>query len=101
MFQRKETKAKTEETPAMSASDKAVKLSEAKAGKTYRLVTFAGGGHFRERMSAMGLSSGVTFRIITNSSHGPVGVEVRNTKLGIGRGMAEKITVEEIEPSQK
>ncbi len=84
--------------PAMSESGSMIALSNTKVGKTYRLVRLVGGQGFRERISSMGLSSGVKFRIITNSGHGPVGLEVRNTKLGIGRGMAEKITVEEIEP---
>ncbi len=71
-------------------------LSRAKVGGVYRLVCLVGGQSFRERISSMGLNSGVAFRVITNSGHGPVGLEVRNTKLGIGRGMAERITVREI-----
>jgi len=73
-----------------------LRLSSARAGKTYTLVSLIGGEGFREKISAMGLSSGVSFRIIANSGHGPVGLEVRNTRLGIGRGMAEKIRVREI-----
>jgi Fe2+ transport system protein FeoA len=83
----------------MSKKDSAIALSKTAVGKTYRLVSLAGGQSFRERISAMGLSSGVRFRIVANSGHGPVGLEVRNTKLGIGRGMADKIMVEEIEAS--
>lgn len=85
----------------MGESGVTVALSEARVGRTYRLINLAGGQSFREKIAAMGLNAGVKFRIITNSGHGPVGLEVRNTKLGIGRGMAEKIVVEEIESSQK
>ncbi len=73
-------------------------LSSTEVGKPYVLLTLVGGASFREKISSMGLNSGVRLRIIANSGHGPVGLEVRNTKLGIGRGMAEKIRVREIAP---
>ncbi len=73
-------------------------LSSAEVGKTYLLLSLVGGAGFREKTSSMGLNSGVKLRIIANSGHGPVGLEVRNTRLGIGRGMAEKIRVREIAP---
>ncbi|MCK4656655.1 MAG: FeoA domain-containing protein [candidate division Zixibacteria bacterium] len=73
-------------------------LSSAEVGKFYELLALAGGASFREKISSMGLNSGVRLRIIANSGHGPVGLEVRNTRLGVGRGMAEKIRVREIAP---
>ena len=73
-------------------------LSSAEVGKSYVLLTLVGGANFREKISSMGLNTGVTFRVIANSGHGPVGLEVRNTRLGIGRGMADKIRVREIAP---
>jgi ferrous iron transport protein A len=74
-------------------------LSQAKVGQTYRLVGFDGGMMLREKINSMGLSSGACIRIMTNSGHGPVGLEVRQTRLGIGRGMAEKIRIIEVEAS--
>jgi Fe2+ transport system protein FeoA len=73
-------------------------LSSAEVGKSYVLLALIGGANFREKISSMGLNSGVKLRIIANSGHGPVGLEVRNTRLGIGRGMAERIRVREIAP---
>ena len=72
------------------------KLSEAETGHTFTLIGLVGGRCMRERISAIGLNSGVIFKVISNSGHGPVGVEVRGARIGIGRGMADKIRVREI-----
>ncbi|MFH1699629.1 MAG: FeoA family protein [Candidatus Zixiibacteriota bacterium] len=72
-------------------------LSEARVGKIYQLVGLDGGFRLREKIASMGLNSGVHFTIIANSGHGPVGLEVRQTRLGIGRGIALKIKVKEVE----
>ncbi len=71
-------------------------LSEAETGHTFALIGLAGGHRLRERISAIGLNSGAVFKVISNSGHGPVGVEVRGARIGIGRGMADKIRVREI-----
>ena len=81
----------------MTARADVTTLSSAEVGKEYVLVGFDGGQAFREKIYSMGLNSGAHFKIIANSGHGPVGVEVRQTRLGIGRGMAERIRVREIE----
>lgn len=72
-------------------------LSDARVGKIYMLVSLDAGQQLREKIASMGLNSGVKFTIIANSGHGPVGLEVRQTRLGIGRGMALKIRVKEID----
>lgn len=74
-----------------------ISLSETKVGRTYQLVALEAGQHLREKIASMGLNSGALFTIIANSGHGPVGLEVRQTRLGIGRGMALKIKVKEVE----
>jgi Fe2+ transport system protein FeoA len=71
-------------------------LSTALEGGRYALIGFDGGQNLRERICSMGLNSGAVIKVIANSGHGPVGVEVKRTKLGIGRGMAEKIRVREV-----
>ena len=72
-------------------------LSHAEVGRIYVLEGLDGGAAFREKICSMGLNTGAQFRIIANSGHGPVGLEVRQTRLGIGRGMAEKIRIREVE----
>jgi ferrous iron transport protein A len=72
-------------------------LAEAKVGKVYILVGCDTGRQLKEKVYSMGLNSGAHLRIMNNSGHGPVGLEVKQTKLGIGRGMAGKIWVREVE----
>jgi Fe2+ transport system protein FeoA len=72
-------------------------LSDTRVGRKYTLISLDGGQTIRERIYSMGLNSGCVFKVIANSGHGPVGLEVRQTRLGIGRGMADKIKVEEVE----
>lgn len=81
--------------PNSGAGD--ISLSDTKVGRTYRLIALEAGQHLREKIASMGLNSGAKFTIIANSGHGPVGLEVRQTRLGIGRGMALKIKVKEVD----
>lgn len=71
-------------------------LSDTRVGHKYILIKFEAGRQLRERISSMGLNSGSHLTIISNSGHGPVGLEVKRTRLGIGRSMAQKIRVKEI-----
>ena len=89
---------KSTERKTVTDESSGLSLSSAEVGKSYVLLSLTGGEGFREKISSMGLNSGVRLRIIANSGHGPVGLVVRNTRLGIGRGMAEKIRVREIAP---
>jgi len=73
-------------------------LSDSKAGRVYVLVGCEAGRELKEKVYSMGLNSGAKLKIISNSGHGPVGLEVRQTRLGIGRGMAAKIWVKEVGP---
>lgn len=72
-------------------------LSDAREGGLYTLAAFQMGQGLKEKIFSMGLNSGTKFKILLNSGHGPVEVEVRQTRLGIGRGMAQQIRVREVE----
>jgi ferrous iron transport protein A len=72
-------------------------LSDARAGKYYKLAAFQAGRMLKEKIYSMGLNSGVRFKVLLNPGHGPVELEVRQTRLGIGRGMAQRIRVREVE----
>ncbi|MCK5127341.1 MAG: FeoA domain-containing protein [candidate division Zixibacteria bacterium] len=82
---------------AIKANGDKLVLSDARVGQTYILVGLDAGHKLREKIASMGLNSGARFTIIANSGHGPVGLEVRQTRLGIGRGMATKIRVREVD----
>ncbi len=73
-------------------------LSATRVGQYYVLVGCETGRKLKEKVYSMGLNSGARLKVINNSGHGPVGLEVKQTRLGIGRGMAARIWVKEVEP---
>jgi Fe2+ transport system protein FeoA len=62
------------------------------AGGIVRRLT--GGGGFRSRLAALGVTQGVRIEVLQNGRHGPLLVLARDTRLAIGRGEAQKILVE-------
>jgi len=73
------------------------RLSQIEEGKLVRIVGCEAGG-LKKRLEGLGLTSGRTLRVLKNG-WGPVLVEVFGRKIGIGRGQAEKILVEEVRES--
>lgn len=71
-------------------------LANALIGETVRLITIEGGTQIRRRLADMGLSAGMEVKVITGIEHGPIILSVKDSRLAIGRGMAEKIIVEKI-----
>ncbi|MFO8061543.1 MAG: FeoA family protein [bacterium] len=68
-------------------------LIDIPAGTHVKIQKIYGGLGFRQRMAEMGLISGATIKVVKNDSHGPVIVNVNNTRIALGRGMCGKITV--------
>jgi len=52
-----------------------------------------GGRGLTARLTDMGLTPGVEVEIVSNSGGGPVIVSIGDTRLALGRGMANKIMV--------
>jgi ferrous iron transport protein A len=46
----------------------------------------------------MGLTVGSRLEVLQNCGYGPVLVRVRDTRIGLGRGEAAKVLVEEVHP---
>jgi Fe2+ transport system protein FeoA len=44
-------------------------------------------------MAEMGLLPGVKFRVISHARYGPIIISVKDTRLMLGRGMANRIQV--------
>ncbi len=82
-----------------SKSGNDLHLSDACEGCIYTMVGLEGDSRFREKIYSMGLNPGVRFKILINSGRGPVELEVRQTKLAIGRGMTQKIKIRENDSS--
>ncbi|MGC9329190.1 MAG: FeoA family protein [Candidatus Hinthialibacter sp.] len=60
-----------------------------------RLAYVNGGRELRSRLADMGLLPGMEVRVIRNTG-GPFIIAVKDSRLAIGRGMAQKIFVSQI-----
>lgn len=69
-------------------------LSSVPEGETVRLLGVDAGHGLKARLAAMGLVPGVQMCMVRNSGHGPAVVEVKGTRLALGRGMTLRMRVE-------
>ena len=63
------------------------------SGKRVRFLGAQAGRGLRARLSTMGLVPGVEIEVVRSSSHGPVVVGVRGSRMVLGHGVAQKIMV--------
>lgn len=63
--------------------------------KQVTLIAITGGRGLRKRLTDMGLNKGTKLKVIHSSRVGPCIVSVGNSRLVLGRGMAQKILVKE------
>jgi len=49
-----------------------------------------------QRLCALGLTPGTVVRVIREQDGGPILIQVRDSKLALGRGLTHKILVEEV-----
>lgn len=68
-------------------------LAMAREGDCLTVAAMHGGRNYRRQLMDMGLRPGGRVRVLRAAPRGPVLVLVGETRLGIGRGMAEKIEV--------
>lgn len=71
-------------------------LATSKIGEDVRLVEVQGGKQLRKRLADLGLNMGMTVRVVHSLNQGPIIIAVKDSRLAIGRGMAEHILVEKI-----
>ena len=69
-------------------------LSRVSPESEVTLIDIVGGRGIRSRLYSMGIVPGERLRVLSRNGAGPVMVAVRDSRLAIGRGMAEKILVE-------
>lgn len=67
-------------------------LTQAVIGQPLLLVKIDGGKDVTRRLIELGLTTGVKLRLIQDSG-GPVILAVRDSRIALGRGMANKIIV--------
>ncbi|NQT52389.1 ferrous iron transport protein A [bacterium] len=80
--------------PSNGTTAKNAALSSIPGGACVRLVGIDAGQGLAGRLAALGLLPGVQLLVITNPGTGPAIVEVKGTRLALGRGMAHKMLVE-------
>jgi len=62
------------------------------------VVTALEGGHgMRRRLASMGLTVGSEVESLISRGSGPIVVAVRQTRLALGRGVANRVLVEPVE----
>jgi Fe2+ transport system protein FeoA len=71
-----------------------VPLTTLTPGQRARLVRIEAGHQVVHRMSELGLTPGVELVVFQRNSRGPLLIAVRDTRLALGRGMADKVLVE-------
>ncbi|MEJ2758819.1 MAG: FeoA family protein [Anaerolineales bacterium] len=67
-------------------------LTQAKAGATFTLAEIHGGKEIVRRLVELGLTPGVHLRKLQDAG-GPVILAIRDSRIALGRGMAEKLFV--------
>ena len=72
-------------------------LTSLPPGQRARLVRIEGGRQAVHRLSEMGLTPGVELEVLRRNGGGPLLLAVRDTRLALGRGMADRVLVEIIE----
>jgi len=78
----------------MTKKGRSMPLSMVQKGRKARLVGVNAGHGLRARLAALGLVPGVEIEVISNSPWGPFIVAVKESRVILGRGMADKIEVE-------
>ena len=68
-------------------------LSATEPGIEVTVTDIMGGRGVRSRLYSMGLVPGTKLTVLKGKGGGPVMVAVKDSRLAIGRGMAQKITV--------
>ena len=70
-------------------------LSRLRPRDSGRVAFTRGGGAASQRIADMGLCPGAEVRVVNAAPfHGPIEVEVRGTRLALGRGLADKVYIE-------
>jgi DtxR family Mn-dependent transcriptional regulator len=68
-------------------------LSKVRAGETVKLAGIEAGRDLHSRLASMGLVRNVEITVVSNSTTGPFVINVKNSKMMLGREMSNKIMV--------
>ncbi|RKY11827.1 MAG: ferrous iron transport protein A [Planctomycetota bacterium] len=68
-------------------------LSKIEAGRTVKLISIDAGIGLKQHLAAMGILQNAEITVVRNWHCGRIIINVKNTKVVLGRGMAHKIMV--------
>ncbi len=68
-------------------------LSRAEPGETVTVAALRAGWGLQRRLADLGLTPGASVRVISSGRPGQVVIEVRGSRLALGRGVAAKVMV--------
>ena len=68
-------------------------LSAVQTGESVCIQKMQGGHVFLSRLASLGFTPGAHLRVVQNFGHGPIIVSLRDTRVALGRGEANKILV--------
>ena len=69
-------------------------LAMVSPGEVVTVVSVRAGRGLTRRLADMGLVPGTRLRVVNSQMPGPLIIDVRGSRLVLGHGMAQKITVE-------
>lgn len=79
-----------------SRENKAMPLEDVKSGQRVRVVRIDSGCGLAHRLAAMGLFKDEVISVVRNDGAEQIIVEVKNSRVILGRGMSHKVLVEPI-----
>ena len=82
---------------SMPMTKNGVSLSAVKSGELVQIQQMKGGHHFLSRLASLGFTPGARLKVVQNYGHGPIIVNVRDTRVALGRGEAAKILVNRLD----
>lgn len=68
-------------------------LAMARPGELVTVIGVRAGWGLQRRLADMGLIPGTQIRVINSQMSGPVLIELRGSRVGLGRGVAQKVMV--------
>lgn len=75
--------------------NKQTTLARMSSGQAGTVIQITGGQHLTQRLQALGIRHGKRITKVSSMfGHGPVTVQIDNTQIAVGFGMAGKIIVE-------
>lgn len=63
-------------------------------GEDVQLINIIGGRVLRKRLADLGLNPGLTLKVVVVDPQGPMILAVKDSRIALGRGMAQKVMVE-------